>query len=171
MEAKKKEREDEHLFLTAKVITDETFSRHEGFDLAVFDERNWPLSDLPTFRVLKQTEYSVFKSTVAKHFSYPESRIRLWVLVNRYNKTVRPDTYIPENKPSLSTLFGFHADHFRRYFLAVDVIRNNMPVRQQSDLRLYLDILPDPSKVGIPPPKYCVADASAQRKPSWVMLK
>ena len=102
MEAKKKEREEQHLFLTAKVITDETFSRHEGFDLAVFDERNWPLSDLPTFRVLKQETYSVFKSRVAQHFSYPESQIRLWVLVNRQNKTVRPDTHIPENEPSLS---------------------------------------------------------------------
>ncbi|KAF9792792.1 cysteine proteinase [Thelephora terrestris] len=130
MEAKKKEREEQHLFLTAKVITDETFSRHEGFDLAVFDERNWPLSDLPTFRVLKQETYSVFKSRVAQHFGYPESQIRLWVLVNRQNKTVRPDAHIPENEPSLT----------------VEMIRNNMAVRQQSDLRLYLDILPEPSK-------------------------
>lgn len=102
MEAKKKEREEQHLFLTAKVITDETFARHEGFDLAVFDERNWPLSDLPTFRVLKQETYSMFKSRVAQHFGFPEGQIRLWVLVNRQNKTVRPDTHIPENEPSLS---------------------------------------------------------------------
>ena len=112
MEAKKKEREEQHLFLTAKVITDETFARHEGFDLAVFDERNWPLSDLPTFRVLKQETYSVFKSRVAQHFGYPESQIRLWVLVNRQNKTVRPDAHIPENEPSLSMLRELYLDHF-----------------------------------------------------------
>ena len=110
MEAKKKEREEQHLFLTAKVITDETFSRHEGFDLAVFDERNWPLSELPTFRVLKQETYSVFKSRVAQHFGFPEGQIRLWVLVNRQNKTVRPDTYIPENEPSLSTSPALHTE-------------------------------------------------------------
>lgn len=130
MEAKRKEREEQHLFLTAKVITDETFAHHEGFDLAGFDERNWPLSDLPTFRVLKQETYSVFKSRVAQHFNYPENQVRLWVLVNRQNKTVRPDTHIPENEPSLT----------------VEVIRNNMAVRQQSDLRLYLDVTPDPIK-------------------------
>ena len=110
MEAKKKEREEQNLFLTAKVITDETFARHEGFDLAAFDVRSWPLSNLPTFRVLKQTTYGVFKSRVAQHFGYSESQIRLWVLVNRQNKTMRPDAYIPENEPLLSTFCGFHAD-------------------------------------------------------------
>ncbi|KAJ3862479.1 hypothetical protein EV359DRAFT_74151 [Lentinula novae-zelandiae] len=133
-EAKKREREEQHLFLTAKVITDETFSRHEGFDLATFDEKNWPPSDLPSFRVLKQETYSVFKSRVAQHFNYPENQIRLWVLVNRQNKTVRPDTAIPENEPTLT----------------VEVIRNNMAARQ-NDLRLYLDVVTDPSKPESPP--------------------
>ena len=86
----------------SQVITDETFSQHEGFDLASFDERNWPASDLPTFRVLKNETYSTFKKRVAQHFNYPENQIRLWVLVNRQNKTVRPDTHIPENEPTLS---------------------------------------------------------------------
>lgn len=103
LEAKKREREEQHLYLTAKVITDETFAHHEGFDLATFDERNWPPSDLPTFRVLKNETYSTFKQRVAQHFNYPENQIRLWVLVNRQNKTVRPDTHIPENEPALST--------------------------------------------------------------------
>ena len=120
-EAKRREREEQHLFLTAKVkhalsspeacyifciqvITDETFSHHEGFDLASFDEKNWPPSELSTFRVLKTETYNVFKARVAQHFNYPENQIRLWVLVNRQNKTVRPDTHIPENEPTLSVL-------------------------------------------------------------------
>ncbi|PFH50648.1 hypothetical protein AMATHDRAFT_75447 [Amanita thiersii Skay4041] len=134
LEAKKREREEQHLFLTAKVITDETFAKHEGFDLATFDEKNWPPSELPTFRVLKQETYSVYKSRVAQHFNLPENQFRLWVLVNRQNKTVRPDTPIPENEPTLT----------------VEVIRNNMAARQ-NDLRLYLDIIPDPSKPEPPP--------------------
>ncbi|KAI0780819.1 cysteine proteinase [Trametes elegans] len=134
MEAKKREREEQHLYLTAKVITDQTFSDHEGFDLATFDERNWPATDLPSFRVLKNEPYSTFKARVAQHFKLPENQIRLWVLVNRQNKTVRPDTHIPENEPQLT----------------VEVIRNNMAVRQQNDLRLYLDIIPDPSHPEIP---------------------
>ena len=48
--------------------------------------------------------YSTFKRRIAHHFNYPENQIRLWVLVNRQNKTVRPDTPIPENEPALSIL-------------------------------------------------------------------
>ncbi|KAI6131824.1 hypothetical protein EV401DRAFT_1917805 [Pisolithus croceorrhizus] len=129
LEAKRREREEQHLFLTARVITDDTFTRYQGFDLATFDEKNWPQSDLPTFRVLKQETYSVFKSRVAAHFELPDNKVRLWVLVNRQNKTVRPDAPIPENEPTLT----------------VEVIRNNMAARQ-SDLRLYLDVITDPSK-------------------------
>ncbi|RXW23380.1 hypothetical protein EST38_g2471 [Candolleomyces aberdarensis] len=134
LEAKKREREEQHLFLTAKVITDDTFARHEGFDLASFDEKNWPPSELPTFRVLKQETYSVFKNRIAHHFNFPENQIRLWVLVNRQNKTVRPDTHIPDSESTLT----------------VEVIRNNMSARQ-TDLRLYLDLIPDPTKPDPPP--------------------
>ena len=91
-----------------QVITDDTFSHHEGFDLASFDEKNWPPSELPTFRVLKTETYNVFKARVAQHFNSPENQIRLWVLVNRQNKTVRPDTHIPENEPTLSVLCHAH---------------------------------------------------------------
>lgn len=112
METKKEEREEERLFLTVKVVTDETFSRHQGFDLAVFDKWKSSLSDLPTFRVLKQETYSIFKSRVVQRFGYPESQIRLWVLTDRQNKTVRPNTHVPENEPSLSMCHGFRVDYF-----------------------------------------------------------
>ena len=35
--------------------------------------------------------------------------------------------------------------------VAVEVIRNNMAVRQQNDLRLYLDVIPDPARPEVPP--------------------
>jgi len=38
-------------------------------------------------------------------------RIRLWVLVNRQNKTVRPDTPIPENESALSKILHNCRDH------------------------------------------------------------
>jgi ubiquitin carboxyl-terminal hydrolase 7 len=118
--------------------------------LATFDEKNWPASDLPTFRILKQETYSTFKSRVAQHFNYPENQFRLWVLVNRQNKTVRPDTHIPENEPALSPLLfvDFWCQQVLTSTPAVEVIRNNMAARQ-NDLRLYLDLIPDPSKVRI----------------------
>ena len=47
----RKEREEHHLFVTEKVITDETFSHYQGSDLAVFDRSD---SKLPMSRVFKQ---------------------------------------------------------------------------------------------------------------------
>ncbi|KAG9019654.1 hypothetical protein FRB90_012000 [Tulasnella sp. 427] len=133
-EAKKREREEQHLYLTAKVISDKSFTEHQGFDLATFDDKNWPSSDLATFRVLKLETYATFKGRVAKHFGVPEQHIRLWVLVNRQNKTVRPDTFVPESEPTLT----------------VEQVRNNMAARQ-TDLRLYLDIWdPSPTKAVAP---------------------
>jgi len=99
-----KEWDEQHSFLTVKVVTDGTFSRHEGFDLAVFGEGNQSLSDLPTFLVPRQETYTVFKSRVVRHSKYPKNRIRLWVLTGRQNKTIRPEARIPENEPPLSTL-------------------------------------------------------------------
>ncbi|KAG8878853.1 hypothetical protein FRB98_005967 [Tulasnella sp. 332] len=122
-EAKKREREEQHLYLTAKIITDDSFSKHQGFDLAAFEDKTWPASELATFRVLKQELYSTFKGRVANHFNVPEQQIRLWVLVNRQNKTVRPDIFVPETEATLN----------------VESVRNSMAARQ-SDLRLYLDI-------------------------------
>lgn len=112
MEARKKQKEEPNLYLTVKVVTDDIFFRHEGFDLASFDGKNSPLSDFPTFCVLKQATYAAFKSRVAKRFGYPESRIRLWVLVNRQNRTVRPDTYVPDHEPSLSMFYTLYANVF-----------------------------------------------------------
>ncbi|KAJ7030553.1 hypothetical protein C8F04DRAFT_1222353 [Mycena alexandri] len=128
LEAMKREREQQDSFITAKVVTDDTFSCHEGFDLATFDEKN------PSFRVLKQETFSTFKARVAQHFGYRENQFRLWVIVNRQNKTVRLDVPIPENNPALN----------------LELIRNNMAAKQD-DLRLYLDIIPDPFKPDPPP--------------------
>jgi len=107
----KRHANESHLFLTAKVVTDDTFSRHEGFDLAAVG-RDLPLSDLQTFRVLKQMAYSVLKSRVAQHFNYPESRFRLWGLATRRNQTARPDLPVTECEPSISTMCEPRAVYF-----------------------------------------------------------
>jgi len=111
MEAKG-EREEQQLLLTVKVFTDETFSRHAGVDVAVFDETISPPADLPTFRVPRHEIYSAFKSRVSQHFGYSESRVRLWAVADRQNRTIRVDTYIPESDPSLSSSYGFYANFF-----------------------------------------------------------
>ncbi|KAI6167308.1 ICP0-binding domain of ubiquitin-specific protease 7-domain-containing protein [Pisolithus thermaeus] len=147
--------EEERLFLTARVcgyciahrrcltakqvITDDTFARHQGFDLATFGEKKWPQSDLSTFRVPKQETYGTFKSRVAARFEVPDIKVRLWVLINRVNKTVRPDKPIPENDPSLT----------------VEAIRDMANPMRKGDLCLYFDVIMGPSRP-YPPPGHII---------------
>ncbi|KAL7416026.1 hypothetical protein BDY24DRAFT_406155 [Mrakia frigida] len=125
LDTKKREKEEQHLYLTAKIISDDTFRRHQGFDLASFDDKNVPVSELPIFRVLKNETYKTFKGRVAAHYNHPEANFRLWVLVNRQNKTVRPDIPI-EDMDSAQTM---------------EQVRNTMANRT-AELRLYLDYEP-----------------------------
>ena len=62
LEAKRREKDEQHLYLTAKVITDDIFSRHQGFDLSSFDDKNLPATELPTFRVLKTENFLHFQT-------------------------------------------------------------------------------------------------------------
>jgi ubiquitin carboxyl-terminal hydrolase 7 len=102
MEARRREKDEQHLYLTAKIITDDSFARHSGFDLASFDDKNLPATDLATFRVLKQETYATFKQRIAAFHKIDPNSFRLWVLVNRQNKTIRPDVPISEDNANQS---------------------------------------------------------------------
>ncbi|CAG8641467.1 16190_t:CDS:10, partial [Cetraspora pellucida] len=96
-EQKKKEIEECHFYLSVKIVTPSIFERYQGFDLANFDDRQYPLSELPQIKILKSETYGVLKTMVAQKVGIPSEQIRLWVLVNRVNKTVRPDTPITDD--------------------------------------------------------------------------
>ncbi|KAK4688080.1 ubiquitin carboxyl-terminal hydrolase 7, partial [Tremellales sp. Uapishka_1] len=147
LEAKKREKDEQHLYLTAKVITDEIYSRHQGFDLAAFDEKNLPATELPTFRVLKTETFQTFKQRIASYFKISERDFRLWVLVNRQNKTIRPDVPIHDSDNGQP----------------MEYIRNTMAARA-TDLRLYLDYNPDHAK-------FNALHADANSPPIMLFLK
>ncbi|KAG9295196.1 hypothetical protein G9A89_006177 [Geosiphon pyriformis] len=122
-EQKKKEKEEMHLYLNVKIISDETFKTHQGFDLANFEDRQYLLSDIPNMKVLKSETYGTFRERIAELHNVPVERTRLWVLVNRQNKTVRPDAPIPE------ALVG----------TSMEDVHSKMASRQ-NELKLYLEI-------------------------------
>ncbi|WFD43786.1 ubiquitinyl hydrolase 1 [Malassezia psittaci] len=124
MEARRREREEQHLYLTVRIVTEDIFRTHQGFDLATFDDRVAKPTELPTFRVLKSESFVHFKARLAQQFDLPEQAIRVWVLVNRQNKTVRPDAIVPCNDPSLT----------------METVRDRMASRQH-DLRLFVEVM------------------------------
>ena len=96
------------LIVFFQVITDESFSRHQGFDLATFrNTLGWPQSDLPTFQVPKTETYDAFKSRVSERFNLRKESFRFWALINRENKTIRVDCSALEVKPRASKCLSF----------------------------------------------------------------
>ncbi|CAB4397745.1 unnamed protein product [Rhizophagus irregularis] len=82
--------------LTVEVVTAEKFKNYQGFDLANFDYHSL-FFDVYTYKIQKTKTYDVFKKDISQIFNIPSKQIRFWVLVKRINKTIRPDTPIPES--------------------------------------------------------------------------
>lgn len=95
-EARRKELEDAHLFMNIKVLTEEDFKKYQGFDLGSFDDRDPanPMTARP-YKIIKSTSYAEAADLIAKDVGVAPGMIRLWVMVNRQNKTIRPDQPLP----------------------------------------------------------------------------
>ncbi|PKY58830.1 cysteine proteinase [Rhizophagus irregularis] len=113
--------------LTVKVVTTEKFRNHQGFDLANFDDRQYPLSDVQTYSILKSETYGDFKENISLDFNIPSEQIRLWILVNRQNKTIRPDSPIPESC----------------FDIGMEVIHKKFTSRQ-NEMMLYMEVAEKP---------------------------
>ncbi|CAO3634585.1 unnamed protein product [Cunninghamella echinulata] len=93
-EIKKREREEEHLYMKAMIVTDEAFINNYDLDFINFNELNGPGRKLMT--ILKTQTFGEFKHSLSKDLGLPVNHIRPWILVNRQNKTIRPDAPIPD---------------------------------------------------------------------------
>ena len=104
----KKEREEQHLYLTVDVIDDETFKSYEGFDLTTWDIDPAVLSNPKRHRVLKTMTVDDFLKTLVSEHTSPAEHFRFWVMVNRQNKTVRPDQPLMERDSTMEAAFSKH---------------------------------------------------------------
>ncbi|XP_058183377.1 ubiquitin C-terminal hydrolase 12-like isoform X4 [Rhododendron vialii] len=87
-EQKRKEKAEAHLYTIIKVARDEDLVQQIGrdiyFDLVDHDKAR-------TFRIQKQTLFSLFKEEVAKEFGIPVQFQRFWLWAKRQNHTYRPN--------------------------------------------------------------------------------
>lgn len=119
-EARKREREEQHLYLPVKVVTPDTFRHHATTDLTNFDAD--PVTDpaAPKFyRMKKEATIEDLVKTVAEDLDQDPRRVRLWIMVNRQNKTTRPDQPIMDLKPTIEETFSRSAGTSRDFSLRV----------------------------------------------------
>ncbi|KAI0124385.1 ubiquitin carboxyl-terminal hydrolase [Xylariales sp. AK1849] len=113
-EAKRKEREEQHLYCQVKVVTEETFKSHGGTDLTNFEGN--PTEDLAAPRHYKMKKKALMQELleeIATDVQQDPRRIRLWIMVNRQNKTTRPDQPIMDMKLTVEETFARSASTSR----------------------------------------------------------
>ena len=91
MERRRKEREEAHLYLSVQLISDETFKNHHNFDLGMKDMAGDDVGSPKAYRRKRVMTLRDFTLEIASEMSLRPEQIRFWMMVNRQNKTTRPD--------------------------------------------------------------------------------
>jgi ubiquitin carboxyl-terminal hydrolase 7 len=111
-EAKKKEREEQHLYIGLKAITESTFQHHGGVDLTSFDANPEQDPAAPRFyRFLRIASMQEVVNQIAEDLGQDPRRVRLWIMVNRQNKTIRPDQPVMDLRPTVEDTYNRAAAH------------------------------------------------------------
>jgi ubiquitin carboxyl-terminal hydrolase 7 len=111
-EARRKEREEQHLYLGVKAITEGTFRQHGGTDLTSFDATPDQDPAAPRFyRVLRSMTMQDVVNMIAADIEQDPKRVRLWIMVNRQNKTIRPDQPVMDLRPTIEETYTRAAAH------------------------------------------------------------
>ncbi|OJJ48937.1 hypothetical protein ASPZODRAFT_129272 [Penicilliopsis zonata CBS 506.65] len=115
---RKKEREEAHLYMNVGVLCEKTFREHHGFDLTSTDLPSGDPALPKSYRVLKSKKVSEFAEEVAQEMNLNVEHIRFWVMVNRQNKTTRPDQAIRDPDMTVEEAynrFGTKGNAFRMW--------------------------------------------------------
>ena len=73
------------------MVTEENFKAHQGFDLTDWDPDEATGATPKVHRILRTSTVADFAKTLAESQRLLPEQVRLWVMVNRQNKTIRPD--------------------------------------------------------------------------------
>lgn len=113
---RKKEREEAHLYLNVDVLSEETYKSHHGFDLTSTD---LPAEDpaLPEqYRIAKSKKIGELAEQLAEEKGLQAKQIRFWAMVNRQNRTTRPDQVIKDTEMTIEEAqarFGTKGNTFK----------------------------------------------------------
>lgn len=124
LEKKRKDREEQHLYLPISVVTEDAFKAFQGFDLTNWESDPNAPSTPQTYRVLRASTVGDFTQTVAEALRLPAEQIRLWVMVNRQNKTIRPDQPLSDLDMTISQAYSTHCTRDKPFRLWVETARS-----------------------------------------------
>jgi ubiquitin carboxyl-terminal hydrolase 7 len=95
-----------------KAITEATFQQHGSTDLADFDATPDQDAAAPRFyRLLRTATMQELVNKIAADLDQDPKRVRLWIMVNRQNKTIRPDQPVMDLRPTVEDTYTRAAAH------------------------------------------------------------
>lgn len=103
---RRKEREEAHLYINVGVLSEETFKCHNGFDLTSFEQPAQEAAFPKPYRLLRTTKVGEFAEKIAEEKGVNPLQIRFWVMVNRQNKTMRPDQVIKDPEMTVEEAYS-----------------------------------------------------------------
>jgi ubiquitin carboxyl-terminal hydrolase 7 len=104
-EARKKERDEQHLYLNARVITNATYQAHSGTDLATFEDPDKDPAAARIYRLLRASTLQDLTVRVAEDLKQDSRCVRFWCMVNRQNKTIRPDQPLTDPRMTVEDVY------------------------------------------------------------------
>ncbi|KAM3524529.1 hypothetical protein NHJ13051_004479 [Beauveria bassiana] len=110
-EARRKEQREAHLYMMAKVITNQTFRNYGETDMGRFDIDVEDESAPRSYRLKKSTVMEDFVQQVAHDIGEDPRKVRLWLMVNRQNKTIRPDQPVMDLTLTVEETYARSAAH------------------------------------------------------------
>ena len=113
--------------MDVKVITDETYRSYGGVDLTAWDQ-----ASSKYFRVLRKSTLQQLAEKVGEGLKSDPKRIRFWNMVNRQNKTNRPD--LPTNDLNMT----------------VESVQQKAIASKNAELRLWAEVAEEVDENGSP---------------------
>ena len=139
VERKRKEREEQHLYLQCTVVREDHFRKYQGFDLAVWDQDPNSESAPEYYRLPKVSTVGELCEKIAEERAKPADQIRLWIMVNRQNKTFRPDQPLLDNDMTIEEAYSKHNPRDRSFRLWAEEaiqIEDGKPIWPESQNQL-----------------------------------
>lgn len=111
-EARRREREEQHLYMGVKAILPSTFKEHGGTDLGNFEANAELDPSAPKYyKTLRSSTLQELVNRIAEDIQEDPKRLRLWLMVNRQNKTIRPDTPMMDMRLTIEDSYNKTASH------------------------------------------------------------
>ena len=125
-EKRNRERAEQHLYMRVILATDESFEANTGFDFVRLDDR-FRVEDthVQALRVRKDQTYGEFMRELSENTGIQMGHFRLWLLVNRQNRTIRPDQPLSDSQ--------------EEFELTMEKMQEKYVTDSQNTLRLYME--------------------------------